>query len=303
MTDRTWRMSAIKKFKRCPRSFWLTYGTGTGNGREKARDADKPASGQRDVGTLAHLGVQTGYLSTPANIPEVLGFEQRKLELAFGVEKLTKEWLKEFTMAELIAKGFFEWLEQEGSDANEETIHIEQRFTAHAGTYNGDDVYITGQPDRIYRDRVTGLYGMDDWKTVDSLLRPPHLDFDDQKLTYDWLLLMNGIDAATFRHTQLKKNMRTARAAPPFYARHPSTVSREQRESHRRHLGSTIRKMVEAVQAVESNLDSHHDYLEPTPTKDCGWDCDFKNVCPLMDQGDYWQTALDEWFQPRKDKH
>ena len=44
MTDRTWRMSAMKKFKRCPRSFWLSYGTGVpGAGFEKAPDPSKPA--------------------------------------------------------------------------------------------------------------------------------------------------------------------------------------------------------------------------------------------------------------------
>lgn len=291
-------MSAVKRFKRCPRSFWLMYGTGTGDGLEKASDPDKPASGQRDEGTLTHALVEAGYLSGPEIIPEVLA----NLQIAqFGDQALTKEWSKVYRLSERMATGFFEWTAETGADATEETLELEKRYSAFAGTFLGDDVYITGKVDRLYRDTVTGQIGMDDWKTTDSLKAPPHLDFDDQKLTYDWLLTMNGIDAATFRHTQLKKVLRTPQAAPPFYMRHPTTVSREQREAHRRHLGATITKMVAAVQMVEQNIDYHHDYLEPTPTRDCGWDCDFIAVCPLMDQGDYWQTALEEWYEPRKE--
>lgn len=298
MTDRTWRMSAVKRFKRCPRSFWLSYGNGTGDGLEKAPDPDKPASGQRDEGTLTHKLLEHGYISGPKVIPEVLALTQYE---QFGDHPMSKEWAKVFKLAERMATGFFEWTEETGADATEETIALETRYSAFAGTYHGDNVTITGKVDRLYRDIVTGQIGMDDWKTADSLNAPPHLDFDDQKLTYDWLLQMNGIDASTFRHTQLKKVLRTPAANPPFYARHTSTVSLDQRAAHRRHLGATISRMVQAVQAVEQDRDAHHDFLEPTPTRDCGWDCDFLAVCPLMDQGDYWETALEEWFRPRSE--
>lgn len=298
MTTRTWRMSAVKRFKRCPRSFWLSYGTGTGDGLEKAPDPEKPASGQRDEGTLTHKLLELGYTVGPECIPEVLASTQHEM---FGDVPMSKEWASVFKLAERMGTGFFEWLEETGADATEETVWVEKRLSAFAGTYLGDEVYLTGKVDRLALDTVTGRYIMDDWKTVDSLKAPPHLDFDDQKLTYDWLMSMNGIDVHEFRHTQLKKVLRTPQAKPPYFARHPTTVSIEQREKHRRHLGATVRKMVEAVQMVEQNIDYHHDFLEPTPTRDCGWDCDFLAVCPLMDQGDYWQTALEEWYSPRKE--
>jgi hypothetical protein len=293
MTDRYYRMSAVKEFKLCRRAFWWKYGI-HGFGLEEP-ETDGPRSGQRDVGTLAHLGVGSIYLEEDWR--EVLAFEKGKLQLS----EPHKEWDDVFNLASLMVEGFDQWRTEEGIDAGYETLAIEQRLTAYAGNYHGDDVYITGQPDRIARDTMTGRLLIDDWKTVASLERPATLDIDDQKLTYGWLAEANGYEqVGTFAHTQLKKSKRTARATPPFYARHTVTYSDDQRAIHRTHLAGTINHLVEAVQKAEAEPYAHHSVLYPTPTRDCSWRCDFLMPCQMADQGDDAEGYLNVNYRPRK---
>jgi hypothetical protein len=290
-------MSAVKKFKRCPRSFWLSYGTGTGDGVEPERDPEKPLTGQRDVGTLAHLGVASIYRGEDWRA--TLADEKRRHE---GEGVLSPEWEKVYFLVDRMVEGFEEWRDETGADAQEEVLHVEERYKRLAGTFHGDEVWITAGPDLIVRNRVSGLITVDDWKTVASLDPPATLAFDDQKLTYGWVLdHVLGEKVHTFRHTQLKKVQRTAKAKPPFYARHEVTYSEDQRALHERHLYGTISRMVASVQAVEADPDAHHDWLYPTPNRDCSWDCDFIHLCPMMDQGDDWQAAKAVWFTTRED--
>jgi hypothetical protein len=294
MTDRYYRMSAVKEFKLCRRAFWLKYGI-HGFGLEEP-ETDGPRSGGRDIGTLAHLAIAELYR----------GRSWRALldtihEDMFGEVGPDPEWRKVYDLATLMVEGFESWLSETGSDANTEVLAIEERLTAYAGNYHGDDVYITGQPDLIVRDTFTGETVIDDWKTVASLERPTTLDIDDQKLTYGWLAEKNGYEhVARFRHTQLKKSKRTARATPPFYARHEVTYSQDQRDIHKVHLSGTIRDMVEAVQKAEADPYAHHSVLYPTPTRDCSWRCDFLVPCTMMDQGDDAEGFLNVNFLPRK---
>lgn len=293
MTDRVWRMSAVKEFKLCRRAFWLKYGI-HGYGLEEP-ETDGPRSGQRDVGTLAHLGVASIYRGEDWR--KTLAAERGKLDLA----EPSKEWDSVFELATLMVEGFAQWRDDEGIDAGYKTLAIEERLTAFAGNYHGDDVYVTGQPDRVAQHEVSGLILCDDWKTVASIERPATLDIDDQKLTYGWLLEANGFQGVgAFAHTQLKKVKRTSRATPPFYKRHEVTYSEDQREIHRIHLAGTISDMVLAVQKAEADEYAHHSVLYPTPTRDCSWRCDFLMPCQMMDQGDDAEGFLNVNFRPRK---
>lgn len=292
MTDRYFRQSAIKAWKNCPRSAWLQY-MFNGTGLAEARFEDGPASGQRDVGTLFHLGAQA--IHEGNDWVKVID-DAEAVQVVLG---WTKEWVTVYKMVRIMVAGYVEWLADEGFAARERTVAVEQQFVAHAGTYLGDDVYVTGKMDRLAEDTETGLITVEDFKTVSSLEVPATLSFDDQSLTYDWILEKNGIKAHRFRHTQAKKVMQTKEG--PFYARHEVTYSEDQRAVHRRHLGSTLLQIVGALQAIEANQDAHHDVTPPNPTRDCSWRCDFIHVCPMMDQGDHWETAISEWFQERVD--
>lgn len=42
-------------------------------------------------------------------------------------------------------------------------------------------------------------------------------------------------------------------------------------------------------------------YLYPNPTRDCIWDCSFRTVCLLMDEGGDWEAVLKEEFTERNE--
>jgi hypothetical protein len=54
---------------------------------------------------------------------------------------------------------------------------------------------------------------------------------------------------------------------------------------------------------AETKLMLTQDYLFPNPTRDCGWDCPFREICIATDQGrlDDAQAALDANFEVRDD--
>ena len=43
--------------------------------------------------------------------------------------------------------------------------------------------------------------------------------------------------------------------------------------------------------------------LYPNPTRDCSWDCEYRTVCLLMDEGDDWQDYLEDNYMRKEDGH
>lgn len=93
----------------------------------------------------------------------------------------------------------------------------------------------------------------------------------------------------------LKKVKRTAKAQPPFYVEHEVRYSREQLRNHWRHTRDKVRRIVEDRNRLDAGED-HHDVVPPHVTKDCTWICDFKNICPMFDDGSAAEAALDADF-------
>jgi hypothetical protein len=289
------RMSALKKFMRCRRSFWLSYG----HNMELPPDPEKPQSGARDIGTLFHLCAEWYYRGLDWR---ALLTEQRMDAAAEG-----KDWDDVYLTVGRMFETFPEWLAETGADAGEHTLilpdgepAIERRFFASAGHYHGVEVIIHGEPDRLVVDEATGLIICDDIKTVQGLGRPPMLGVDFQNQTYGWLLESNGIRAQRFRHTQAKKNKRTAQARPPFFERHSVGYTEAQKATYLQHLGGLLTDIVGAMLIADSAPDAHHGTLYPNPTNDCDWDCDFVGVCHMMDQGDDWRGYLADNYQERE---
>lgn len=296
--DRHYRVSALKRFLRCRRSFWLGYGL---NFEEPPTHL--PRSGQRDIGTLFHLGAEA--IDHGQRWQDVIDVDEADRIEEMG--PLPDEWVKTYKMVRAMLNAYITWIAEEGVDADEETLvlpdgelAIERYFGAYAGTYHGDRVFVWGKPDRLRVEAVSGLIIVDDYKTVATLARPAMLDVDYQNLAYGWILEANGIRPGKFRHTQAKKVMHTARANPPFFARHTTTYNTSQKDAFRAKLGGILDDLVSASQAVEADQSAHHARLYPTPTRDCSWDCDFVQVCSMMDNGDHWRAFLDQSYIQRE---
>lgn len=293
------RPSGLKRFLRCRRSWWLGYGMNM-----EEPPTNLPRSGQRDVGTLFHLGAEAiDHHDSWADVIE----EDRVARLALNDGVLSDEWVKVYKMVSAMLNAYVSWIEEEGADAQEHTLvlpdgelAVERYFGAFAGTYHGDEVWLWGKPDRLRVDETTGLLIVDDYKTVQAIARPALLDVDIQNLSYDYILRANGMTPGRFRHTQAKKVMHTARANPPFFGRHDAYYNESQREAFQAKLGGILNDLVAVAQRLEADQDSHHAVAYPNPTRDCSWDCDFKDVCPMMDNGDYWRAFLADSYVERE---
>lgn len=90
----------------------------------------------------------------------------------------------------------------------------------------------------------------------------------------------------------LRKVKRTARAQPPFYARHTVQHNTEELRNHWRHLvgiALEIRRMTELLDAGgDPQL-----LAPPTPARDCRYSCEFFTICPLVDDGSDVESVIE----------
>lgn len=297
MTDQEpiyFRVSETLKAQRCLRTWWLGYRAGpdgTGLQPRKRDTGDK-----RDVGTLFHAGVAAYYRG---HNPGQLMRETWMAMVASDPEGVTEQATKAYELAAIMLDGWVQWLAAEGHDVDEETLLVEERIEMPLGTFRGREVILYGTPDRVVRQTSTGLLILEDTKTGQSLERSVRLQVDPQLLTYAGMLrAVKGLEVDEMRHQVAKKSKRTARATPPFYARVSVPVTEELLDARWKHLASTVDLMVERIQRMEAGED-HHVVVPPTVTGACDWDCDFLAVCPLMDEGAYWEAALEGMYEPR----
>lgn len=284
------RQSEIKKFKRCPRSWWLSYKR-DGWGYENAPSA-VPQSGQRDLGVLVHACIDAYDNNLSWNA--VLEAERLRAHIEGWY---SAEWEKDvFSYARIMMEGYIQWLEETGADAGEELVFSEKQLIVPMGRVLGEDVVLTGRIDKVKRDRMTGEIIVVDVKTVQSLDQVgAQLQVDDQGLNYLILLqAAENIPVRRFRHDMLRKVKRTGTAKPPFYGRHEVAYNEQQLDAAWIHTCVVVEQMVKCLQRLEESDRYHHITVYPNPTKDCTWDCDFLPVCPMMDDGADWRGMISD---------
>lgn len=294
---RYFRQSAIKAFKTCPRQAWLDY-MADGTGYSEWQDPTKVQSGARDVGTLVDLAYEAYYTGGDPLATLAMLYDEQ-VELCEGV--LSPEWEKVYKLSRIMIEGYLDWVAETGADVGETTVACKLQLEMCVGTIRGDEVYVTGELDRLMRDDLTGALFVDDCKTVDAINDLRWLAVSDQLPTYCILAAQHmGEPVNRGRHTQLRKVLRTARSTPPFYDRSADFPFNEtQLANHWTHMVATLDRMVEACQAIESDPEAHHRYAVPNATKDCTWRCDFLDICPMLDDGSYWRNSLGDLYVPR----
>ncbi len=292
MTVRVIRQSEIAKFKRCPRSWWLSYQR-SGNGWKPA-PSDKPGSGKRDVGTLFHMCAEA-YM-TDYKWEVALINSEFQLKQALDVDKLPKEWADTYELVRIMFSGYVEWLGKTGGRAGEMLLEAEAEMKVYIGNFHGDDVYVLMHLDTLIHDQVADEVFIGDYKTVDNFADlKTTINIKDQGRIYCLLasIALNR-PIRRFRLDMARKVKRTAKAVPPFYERADVRYSEAQLDATWTHMVSVIDSMVVALQKLETSEELHHVAVYPTPHRDCSWDCDFLAICPMMDDGSRWQAMLDD---------
>lgn len=285
--------SEISAFKRCRRKWWLGQFRGL-------RLRKTGPTGAAELGTRIHTALALKYdpssgLDTAEDV--LAHWETETLDLMALYqeegEHVLKDIEKESDLGRIMLEGYFEWLEETGADSDLEIVSVERNVEADVPGYRGPrPVKLVGKLDLQVRKHSSGARFFLDHKSVANMTDlPKRADIDEQFLHYDLLELLDHLaqgdtPEASFVgggiFNMLRKVKRSARANPPFYKREEVTHSL----GHLRSYWTRVVGEMAEIQRTEDRLAAGEDPLAvayPTPHRDCDWDCQFRSVCPMLD--------------------
>jgi hypothetical protein len=211
------------------------------------------------------------------------------------------EVIKEADLSRAMLEGYFEWLEETGSDEGLTVVAPEQSVTADINVF-GTPVTVMGKLDlRVHRLGAGDEEDLFlDHKTVQEFTTPSRtLHLDEQMKMYDWLCeRTTGAKPAGAIYNMIRKVKRTGSAKPPFYARFEVKHSRAEMAAFEVRLTGVLRDMINVRQMLNSGVDPLS-IVYPSPNRNCSWDCDFFAVCPLVDRADIGggESLIDTLYQ------
>lgn len=271
--------SEISKFRRCRRSWALTYFYKWGVDPARA-----PATSAALLGTRIHASLEAyyGYDIDPVSALGVI-YEHEVAKRPDAEAELVGE----HSWAHTMVSGYLEWAAETGVDEEYDVVAVERAVELPILLTNGEMAIVSGKLDQIVRRKFDGALLVRDWKTVGTLHKADLLVLDEQMRIYSAILTRASdgmrVDGALF--AMLLRSKRTARAKGPFYeqvhigyngADHDSTIKR-------------VRGVLDDMQRVARDLTNgigHHSVAYPSPMTDrCSWDCTFTHVCSLFDDG------------------
>lgn len=271
--------SEISKFRRCRRSWALTYYYKWGVDPQRAS-----ATSAAQLGTRIHASLEAyyGYNINPlAALGVIYDYEREKRPDADA--ELTAEQAWAVTMVD----GYMQWAAETGIDEEYDVVSVERAVELPILLTNGEMAIVSGKLDQIVRRKYDGALCVRDWKTVGTLHKADLLVLDEQMRIYSAILTRASegmrVDGAIF--AMLLRSKRTARAKGPFYeqvhigyngADHNSTILR---------VRGVLDDMDRVIKQLNAGVD-HRTAAYPHPMTDrCSWDCSFTHICPLHDDG------------------
>lgn len=293
--------SEARNWRRCKRKWWLGQYRGLGR---KTVEFDRPLS----IGTRMHNALEDYYQPGLERDPERVmknfwdGVNADLEEHAALADDLKKEADK----CDAMLTGYFEWLEEEGLDEDLEVVssetEVEVSLIEGATLLSKIDVSVR----KISDNKLGNL----EHKTTGSLTDPVRrLQVDTQLLTEHLVLFLRELgenDEATalenraefVLYNMLKKSKRTARAKPPFFARHEVRHGVQELRSHWKHYAQQAREILDMREQLDSGADPNT-VCYPSPDKSCTWECDFADAClgGMFDDGSDVEAYLSEHFE------
>ena len=272
--------SELKDFQRCRRRWWLAH-------YRRLRKLGEYRS-PLVVGNVVHDGLARYYAGELEHPLEWVKTEAERL-----IEELPEASdfiLKDAELAGIMLDGYMEWVEETGADANLEAIEPERTLQAELKP----GVAIRGKLDARFRLRDSGFRGFIEHKTTGSfndLLKTAQQN--PQFLHYHLLEYLEAVEQGMKPDEKktdgvilnmLRKVKRSAQAKPPFYQREEVRHNIHELRNHWRHVVG----LAGEITALEARLARGEDpqyAAPPNPTKDCSWDCAFRDVCPMFDDG------------------
>jgi hypothetical protein len=215
---------------------------------------------------------------------------------------LAVEHAAEVELAEIMVRGFLDWLSETGVDAGTVLVGTERAVTVPLAGVAGvpaemQHVVLRGRLDTQV-DLPDGRRMIQDYKTTASIERERKWD----SLNSQWLFYCL-LERMSSEHTKpvagvvvdrLRKVKRTVRSKPPYYDR--SFVTHSDAEL-RIFFRQTIAVVLDML-ALEGKLAEPGADLAviayPSPTADCPWRCAHFQACNLMNAEDRWQSYIQD---------
>lgn len=290
--------SEIAKFRRCRRSWALTYYFKWG-----LDPATAPATGAAQLGTRVHAALEAyyGYDIDPcAALMIIYDFERDRRPDAASELTAEQDW------AMIMVSGYLEWAAETGIDEEYDTVEVEKAIEVPITLSNGEMAIVTGKLDQIVRRRMDGALCVRDWKTVASLHKADLLVLDEQMRIYSALLTVKAdgmrVDGAIY--AMLLRSKRTARASGPFYEQVHIGYNGHDHNSTMMRLRGVLDDMERVIRQLNGGLIDHRTAAYPNPMTDrCKWDCNFTNVCALFDDGSRVEGAMRANYIPLDPYH
>lgn len=295
--DRLVSVSEIRTFKRCRRKWWLGQLLNLRPVRERG-------VGVASVGDRVHASHADYYehVRTGTPDPEAATLEAFDVRAAADIEAMTADEFRaadvpdlqaDILLARAMLEGYFEWIAETGADVDWEVLEVERPLRAPlAHETLPRAVTLVGKPDLRVRLRSTGATSFVDAKTVGSLEELEEgADLNEQFLHYSMLEVLRYLEEGRDGESAfqdggilnlMKRSKRTARAKPPFYRRVEVRHTIERLRSYWQRLIGEVTVMQQVEDALVAGAD-HRAVAYPTPTRDCAWDCEFRRVCPMLD--------------------
>lgn len=299
--------SEVATFKRCRRKWWLAWYRGL-----RLR-AESP-TGPRAIGDRVHRALAQWYVADqsqqvdPRTALETLitSDTQAVLEKFKDDENLTGILLKmkkDDDLERAMIEGYVQWLNETGADADYEILASERYEDAEIPGLRGragTPVYVIAKLDAKVRRRSDGVLRFVDHKTVaDFASKTFLLVIDEQMLWYSLIEILTntpqGERSGGAIYNMLRRVKRTVKAKPPFYERMEVIHNRHQIESFYHQLYGTIRDLLELERRLDEGA-SHHLVAYPNPNGNCSWDCDYRLVCPLLNDGSRAEAMLENYY-------
>lgn len=277
-------LSELSVYRDCRRKWYLEY-------HLKLKKRDK--SGALALGSNVHEALSVYYEPNGSVQAAMERFSEIYAILRHEADEYEIDDIeKDFVLGHIMLEGYFEWLAETGIDQFIEIIEPEAEIE-YAMEVAGVVVILMGKRDLIGVNTMTGTNVLLDHKTCQSF-DDPILDLNEQGRMYLMLQrLVGSTEVQDLLWNMLRKVKRTARATPPFYKREELYVSEEEL----RRFYTRIRGIVRDLLMTEAQLadgQSHFEFCYPRPSRDCNWKCQYRKVCPIMDQD---PSAADEMLK------
>jgi hypothetical protein len=283
--------SEMKTFRTCRRKWYFEYYL-----RYGVRHADREVTGVAQLGTKIHMALEGHYTGLDALDVLATLYDAVQDERPMEHKEIAAERSYAFTMV----KGYLEWVEISGVDAEYRVIGTEVDTSVSLLLLDGRTVMLRGKLDQVVERRDgTRMRLVRDYKTVGSLAKANDLIRDTQMRTYDLLHYLSTSkddpEPDGVLYTMLLRSKRTSRATPPFYDVAHMRYNAADRRSAYSAITGTVTDMID----VRADLDAgapHQAVAYANPTDACNWACPFKTVCPMADDGSRLGDALEAGF-------